>query len=102
MNRKLKAGVRTTGVSVEILFAVWVAEAVFEQYAPGKQFCITSLTDGRHSNDSRHHCGQGVDLRKWYLPEDKLDEIVGIIQHRLGDAYFVLLEATHIHIQHNA
>jgi hypothetical protein len=100
MKRKLKALVRPEGVSSEILLAIWIAEQVYEEKG-ASQFCITSLTDGKHMVGSRHYCGKAVDLRIWTLPVDKRKDAAKLIQHRLGAAYFVLLETDHLHIQYN-
>ncbi len=100
MKRKLKPLVRPEGVSSEIWFAIWIAEQVYQEMG-ATQFCITSLTDGKHMRGSKHYCGKAVDLRIWTLPEDKRKDATKLIQHRLGSAYFVLLEADHLHIQYN-
>ncbi len=100
MNRKLKSLVRPEGVGPEILIAIWIAEAVYEKFGAA-QFCITSLTDGKHMRGSKHYCGKGVDLRIWPLDADKRKPVAELIQHRLGATYFVLLEADHLHIQYN-
>lgn len=100
MNSKLKALVRPEGVGSEILLAIWISEKVYQELG-ATQFCITSLSDGRHKAGSKHHCGKAVDLRIWTLPKDKWEQAAKIIQHRLGATYFVLLESNHIHIQYN-
>lgn len=102
---KLKAGVRTTGLSPEILLALWVAWAVYDELA-ASALVVTSGTDGRHSENSKHHCGRAIDLRIWTLPglpqeRTTAEEAARRIQHRLRDDYMVLLETTHLHIQHN-
>lgn len=96
---KLKQGVRTTGTSPEILIALWVAWAVYEELG-ATELVVTSITDGRHSRNSKHHCGRGLDLRIWTLPEDQRQEAARLIKHRLRDAYYVELEQTHLHIHH--
>jgi len=100
VKRKLKHRVRPEGVGPEILIAIWIADQVFAEMG-ADQFCITALTDGRHAIDSKHHCGKGVDLRIWGLDEDKRKPAAELIQHRLGAAYFVLLESDHLHIQYD-
>ncbi len=99
MNRKIKALVRPDGMSPEILLAIWIAEQVYEEMG-AIQFCITSLTDGRHMVGSRHHSGRAVDLRIWTLDADKRKPATKLIQHRLGRYYFVLLEKDHMHIEY--
>ena len=42
-----------------------------------------------------------MDLRTRSLDEDKRKPAATLIQHRLGAAYFVLLESDHLHIQYN-
>lgn len=100
MQRKLKALVRPEGIGPEILIAIWVADRVYEELG-ATQFCVTSLSDGKHKVGSKHYCGKGLDLRIWTLDEDKRKPAAERIQHRLGVGYFVLLESDHIHIQYN-
>lgn len=98
---KLKHNCRTTGISPEALVALWVAWAVYEELG-ASALVWTSGTDGRHSQDSKHHCGRAIDLRIWTLPtEAARQEAARLLQHRLGSAYYVQLEKTHIHAQHN-
>jgi hypothetical protein len=96
----------------EILLALWVAERVYEEMG-ADEFVVTSVTDGRHSQNSRHHCGHAADIRIWTLPSDpgqadttstssSVIEAARRIDHRLGPRYYVEVESTHIHIQHNS
>ncbi len=98
MIRKLKALVRPH-LGTEIFYAIWVAERVYEEMGAW-QFCITSLSDGRHMIGSRHFYGSAVDLRIWHLDVDKRKKAAELIQHRLGRYYFVLLEKDHMHIEY--
>ena len=97
---KLKKGCRVKGLSAEIMFAVGVAHAIYFELG-ASELVITSGTDGRHSEDSKHHCGDAIDLRRWTLPDDKVNEAVRLLKHRLGDAYDVVLEDTHIHVEYD-
>ena len=100
MKRKLKPLVRPEGMGNEIMLAVWIAEAVYEEMG-ASAFVITSISDGRHMIGSKHHSGRAADLRLWTLDADKREPAAKLIQHRCGSAYFVKLEKNHIHIQYN-
>lgn len=94
----LKKGVRVRGITPEILLAVLIADCVYAEHH--EHLTITSITDGDHMTNSLHHIGEAIDLR---LPEDQdnLDSIVGALKKDLGAAYDVVLERTHIHVEHD-
>ncbi len=100
MKRKLKALVRPESVGAEMLLALWVAESVYQEMG-ATEIVVTSFTDGKHKIGSKHYSGKAMDLRIWSLGEDKRKPATELIQHRLGAAYFVLLEKDHIHVQYN-
>lgn len=92
---EIKDGVRIRGISPEILLAIQVAESVLEQAE--EHLVITSVTDGRHMAGSMHHIGEAFDMRLPMLAEEVTKEL----QWRLGSAFDVVLEPTHIHVEHD-
>ena len=95
---KLKPGVRLRGMSVQALFIIIAAGPVWEMHgAPA--LIITSVTDGRHSDGSYHHSGDGVDLRTRNLPGEI--ELAAIdLRDALGADFDVVVERTHIHVEY--
>jgi len=62
---------------------------------------ITSACDGKHHDKSKHYFGAAFDFRIRDLESGHADTWSRRLQKRLGDEYFVLLEAHHIHVQWN-
>ncbi len=108
ITRKIKAGVAVRGLQPEMLIADAVVAAVFEELG-AHELIITSISDGKHSAQSRHELGYAVDYRRWSLQNieepggtyhaDAARQAVQIIKHRLRDQFDVILEESHIHVE---
>ena len=100
---RLKEGVVSRGLSNEILLAIMVANEVYAEMRV--DLVITSLADGEHSEKSKHHRGDAVDIRTRNLPGgsrgDTAKRVSDEIRARLGVHYDVVLESTHIHIEYD-
>lgn len=96
---RIKEGVRIRGIGPEAVVALMVADAVYA--VRGFDMVVTSATDGKHSAGSLHYAGEAVDIRTRDVPEDQRGAIRDEIAARLGANYDVLLEADHIHIEHD-
>jgi hypothetical protein len=105
-----------SGADVRFLSAtLWAAlpriEAIFEQDSPKEyQFVITSGTDGKHVDGSKHYTGNAVDVRIWYqaatgdqvyLSADVQQKIKADLDRALGSTWYTQIEPDHIHIQYN-
>ena len=87
--------VRITGVRSELLLAMIIANEVYT--AHHKEFVITSLLDGKHSETSLHYTGCAFDCR---IYEESINEsIVKDLKHKLNHHYDVVLEGNHIHVE---
>jgi len=99
----LKAGVKVKGLQPEILLAIMVAKEVF--YEAGYPLIITSLLDGKHSKNSLHYSGNAVDYRSKHIKSYReKQEILKILQFRLGSDYDIILEGVgttneHYHVE---
>jgi len=60
---------------------------------------ITSATEGEHKQGS-HQEGKAFDFRTRDFPAS-VQVWADRIRKRLGDAYFILVESDHLHIQYN-
>jgi hypothetical protein len=67
---------------------------------------ITSAVDGPHSYGSAHHRGDAIDVRTWLEEEMPMqiawarkERLAKRLQDKLGPAYDVVPERTHIHIE---
>ena len=94
----LKSGVNCAHLSTGVLLGLLVAERVFD--ALGYKLVITSGLDGEHSKTSLHYAGEAVDLRTRHVQPQHLPLIVDEIRKSLGENYDVVLEATHLHVEH--
>lgn len=98
---ELKRGVQLTALSPQILLGVMAAN---EEYAKHKtELVITSCTDGKHSNNSRHYRGDAVDLRTRNLlePDATGPKIVEALKRKLGRDFDILFEGDHIHMEYD-
>jgi hypothetical protein len=95
---KIKSGVQILGLKPEILIALMVAEKIWSNH--GQELVITSGTDGKHSENSRHYIGMAVDLRTRYFSESEKTIVTMDLQREL-EGFKVILHKTHIHIQYN-
>lgn len=96
----LKSSARITGVRPETLFAMRVAEGVFEDRKLGLM-TITSCTDGKHSAGSKHYTGGAFDIRTRDIPQDQWQIVAGDIRERLGSEFDVVVEKDHLHIEND-
>ena len=85
------------GISNELLFAMFVTDAVLNRY--GSVLVITSINDGKHSSGSLHYSGNAFDFRTWYIV-DKEEEVMDDLREALRDSYDVVLEDDHIHVEY--
>lgn len=60
---------------------------------------ITSGTDGKHSNGSKHYVGLAVDIRTRTMKNP--DAMFKKIQRVLSAGFDIVLEGTHIHIEYD-
>jgi len=90
--------VQLSGLRVEIWAAIHHAALIWRQHGM-LSLVITSALDGVHSKHSKHYSGDAVDIRSRDLPD--AFGMAGELQERMGDAYNVLLEQDHIHIEYD-
>ncbi len=97
---ELKQGVKSMGLKSELILAVFIASEVYKSFEV--DFVITSITDGKHSQQhSLHYSGNAFDIRIKNIPDKKMiDDIFLEIRRRLTNDFQVILEPTHIHIEY--
>ena len=96
---------RLTDIKPQIVVAMRVAEAVFADF--GIPFVITSVNDGKHSDESLHYIGEAFDARTKY-PElnGREMKLRDAVQEALGEDFDVVMEAVgteneHLHIEYD-
>lgn len=62
---------------------------------------ITSGTDGKHMDGSKHYTGDALDFRISNLTKSQISTFKQRMAARLGPAYQVLLEPDHVHVEFN-
>ena len=94
---KAKEGVDLTTLQPEAQSAAETAQTVFAEF--GVEAVVTSTTEGKHKEGSKHDTGQAIDLRTRDFPKGKLKEVVESLAASLGEDYDVVLEKDHIHVE---
>lgn len=94
----LKQGVNPSGMRSEIMIAAIVANEVYATH--GRNLVITSISDGKHSENSYHYKGLAIDCRTHYFSgQDEILQVASAITAHLGFCYDVVVESDHIHIE---
>ena len=96
-----KPGVKIKNVKAEMLFAAMVADELWREFGRPEGVTITSVTDGKHSKNSLHYEGLAIDLRTRYFNGAQKKRIAELLRQKLTDEFDVVLERTHIHIEHD-
>lgn len=82
-----------------MIYACAVVEEVYQRH--GVECIFTSGNDGKHSDNSLHYDDSAADFRTRTIPQEKLPLIFNQIKQRLGNDYDVVLEKTHLHVEHD-
>jgi hypothetical protein len=90
----IKPGVRVEGLRPEIMLAVISANEWFG----GRRMTITSGTEGRHGERSKHYIGQAVDIRTKDLTSGEEWELREWLSN-LGEDYDIVQESDHLHVE---
>lgn len=93
---RIKKGVSTLGLKPEMVAIFPVVDGVCRAY--GVDATLTSGTEGKHGDFSRHHLGMATDWRIRHMKEGDPLKVVIVLKEVLPDDYNVILEHTHIHI----
>ena len=93
----IKPGVSVARLKPQMNLALLIAGSIFAEQQ--MDMWITSGDDGSHSAKSLHWLGCAVDLRTRHLPVTDKTRIVMLLKRALADAYDVVLEPTHIHLE---
>lgn len=95
---RFKEGADITGLHPEMIIALNVANEVYTDH--GEELVVTSVVEGKHSYASLHYFGCAVDLRTRYFEPSERGKVRDQIKKKLPDAFDVILEANHIHIEY--
>lgn len=103
---RVKRGVDLTHLSGEMALAAVVVDQVYGVF--GRPTCwITSGRDGPHMDGSKHTREriEALDFRTRDWPAfpsgGGLETMAEVLRDRLGPAFQVILEETHMHVEHD-
>lgn len=105
MQISFKKGVTMQGVQPETVLAIMAVNGVYTRL--GYKHTVTSITDGQHSEGSLHYPGFAFDNRTWaddqgtQLSYAVKKLIAAEIRKVLTDEFDVVVESTHIHVEHD-
>ena len=91
----IKSDVDVLGIRPETVLAIAEVREVFRDH--GAALVVTSVSEGEHSDNSRHYAGLAFDCRRWELPPGQESRVVEEIRSALP-GFRVILEETHIHV----
>lgn len=95
------SAVRFDKLQPQIVFALVVAESIFEKMFPTQEMVITSVNDGAHMAGSKHYDGAAVDLRIAALNTLAVKQWVEALRAKLGRHFDVVLESDHLHVEYD-
>jgi hypothetical protein len=96
---KLKDGVVLAGLDTRMRPALIVCEDTYKDF--GEELVITSGLEGCHSAGSLHYYGLAIDIRTRMFTLERKRDLADELQRRLGWAFTVVLESSHIHIEYD-
>lgn len=95
----LKKGVKILDIQPETVMCCIVVDGIYKEHGRPEGVTITSVVDGKHSDNSLHYTGFAIDTRTRYFNKEKQQELVGDIRRHLTDEFDVILEKDHCHIE---
>lgn len=103
---QIKSGVLVATLHPSILHALDIIDFTWRDIAK-RQATVTSLNDSVHSPDSLHYGKPGdarcraVDIRINDIDRPTLDRCVANLKLMLGEAFDVILEDDHLHVEYD-
>ena len=96
---KLKSGVDLRGMQAQTALLLAVADQVYSDH--GHDLTVTSICDGKHSENSLHYRGLAADLRTVAggIGEARAGVLAAELRKRLGTQFDVVVEKDHIHVE---
>ena len=93
---RLARNVRMQGIRPELLLALMILSDLCSW--SGTVVVVTHILDGKHMYNSLHYTGAAID----FVIVIELDRVVWVeeLRSRLGEAYDVIDEGDHIHVEY--
>jgi RNA binding exosome subunit len=93
-------GTTGDGLSEDITSVEDTVDAAFND-AINRDAVVTYTTNGRHSRNSLHYCGDAIDLRTRDMDNEEVNNVLEQLRNYLGDDYDVIFEGDHIHLEYD-
>ena len=93
-----KHSARFSGMHIRILSILDDIDDIYLGVT-GKEPIITSANDGQHMTKSLHYVGRAIDLRTRNLSLSEQRVVLRELKLRLGNAFDIILEPDHIHLE---
>ena len=95
---KLKPGVSVLDIQPELVLALIIINSIYQKH--GLELVITSVSDGKHMQNSLHYAGEAADLR--ITPDSNLNKkLLEEIRSALDAEFDVILEPSHLHVEYD-
>lgn len=97
---EFKDGVSVDGIKKETIKIIVILNTYFELRI-GKEFVITSCTDGKHMKGSKHYSGYAIDFRTRHLNASEISKLIAWFESRYEKEYDIVFEKDHIHVEYD-
>lgn len=95
----LKIGVTFEKAKPPAWYAMGFVDALSKLFT-GDQATMTSITDGKHGQGSKHYDGVAIDIRTRDLRKEQIDSLYMLLREHLDPYGFdTVLENDHIHVE---
>lgn len=103
---RVKTNVPISGLQREMLYAIDVARAIWQEMGPGNLYVTSCRYRDKHGTGSHHYKGLAIDLRSKNLENRHKRVALVELKKRLGPEYQVILESMgtdneHFHIEYD-
>jgi len=96
----LKNGVKINGIKPECVLGILIAECLWKlSLKTNDPIVITSITDGKHSDNSLHYKGLGFDVRTKFLTSSQKSIFFDALKRNMDLEFDIVMEDSHIHIE---
>lgn len=95
----LKNGVKIKGIQPETVMGIMFAESIWKTLGTNDPLFITSVTDGKHMDNSLHYKGYGFDIRTNFLSNAQKMVLFESLKKYMDLEFDIVNEKSHIHVE---
>lgn len=93
-----KSGVSLMGVQAVTTLGIEMCARAYQRIGQ-KEMWVTSVTDGKHKDGSKHYEGLAFDLRTRMLTKEQTLRLAAVMRGILEGEWDVVVEGDHIHVE---